>query len=74
MEVVDFECEFESAMKKSHEYVTVSIIGVSFIITDKYTIFAVNGWYFADFYYQNRLIAGTWLDNIVTVKPWRDIK
>jgi len=74
MEVVDFEREFLIAKKSGAEYFNVSLTGGSFIITDKYIITALNGGDYADFYYQNRLIAGTFLDNIVTVKPWRDIK
>jgi len=74
MEVVDFEREFESAMKNKLGFVTVSIIGGSFVCADKYTIIAMNGGDFAELYYQNRLVAGVWLDNIVTVNPWGVIK
>jgi hypothetical protein len=72
MEVIDFEREFLIAKKSGAEYFNVKLTGGSFIITDKYIINGMNGGDFADFYYQNRLIAGTWLDNIVAVSPWRD--
>jgi len=69
---VDFERKFLIAKKLGAEYFNVKLTGGSFIITDKYIIFAMNGGDFAEFYYQNRLIAGTWLDDIVAVSPWRD--
>jgi len=71
MDEVDFEREFESAMKNKLGFVTVTIEGGTFVYADRYEIIPMSGGVYVDLYYLNRIVGGAFLDNVVTVHPWR---